>query len=1315
MWYYIVVFKAYLRLVGICRRNFRWNCGLLELAEGGASACESDCDQRKIRGADVTEKSFQEETQMGKKKFTRIVSMMMALLLLVSSAAIAVSASSSSVTDKSIKDYISMSGVVTYDEYRAQKFTDRVKAADTVLTFDATQNWVFESTNGDVVGIVNGVWTLTTTIKDAESGEDVQKTLTQAEVEAEGSGYDINDYVHLKTVDGKTGLYTPPLGSVTWTLDLVASGLTEAAIFNISTDYYPVVNKTASIEREFYINGEVPFIEARSLTLPKRWSSYMSDGETILTADVTPDKKLVKKEGSAEAALDKIFNAATEAGLTAEKTEQGTVQIKQPSVTTQKISKFLDEYGVRFFVTDKLNNELRPIMKQDPEWMTYTLQDSSGYYSEPLGFVLEPDDDGFVKFTLKGINEPVVISQITLSPYTTYQTYDEYLKGVQQTLGTTNIPAGQDTVKVEAEYTVHTSTSSVYPVEDRSEALNSPSDTSRTVLNTIGTEKWQTAGQWIEYKFSVESSGMYDIFARFRQNVLDGMYVCRSMKIFSTDSDGSEFSSPYDYNKKYGNTAGYYDGIPFEEASRLRFDYNDAWQVKGLTDGGADADSYPLYFEAGVVYTIQLEVTLGSMSEIVRQIESILNDLNDDYLNIIKLTGSSPDTYRDYSFFRLLPETMSNMILQAGELEALSNSLKNHTAGSASSYTGICDKLSALLLKMGEDENAIAQNLSNFKSYVGSLGTFLTDAKTQPLQLDYLSIQGAGTEAPAAKAGFFKAFTHEISSFFMSFIRDYNSMGAMDDVDVSDKEPISVWLAYGRDQSQVIRNLCTNDFTGPTGIPVDLKLISGGTLLPSILAGMGPDAYLGLAQGEVINYAIRGALMNVEGMDGFDEVTKNFNEAAMIVLGIADSDGDMHYYGLPETQGFNMMFVRTDILGDLGIEIPKTWEEIYIAQSKLESNNMEIGLANDYQIFLYQMNGELFADDGMRINLDSEVALEAFDTMCNMFTQYSFPYQYDAANRFRTGEMPIIISNYTSLYNHLKVFATELEGAWTFVPLPGYEQEDGTINNCAVSSCSAVVMVREDGKDYSDAWTFVKWYTDAPCQAEYANEMVAILGDSAKHSTANKEALENMPWTYEEFIEVSKQFENLASIPNYPGAYIIGRYTEFAFLAAYNSDADPRTEILSYINTINKEITRKREEFKLETLEIGQTLVEKREEQIEKAFAVLEEKFNGATEYKELIAATRFAYVNEEINQIQECSDRFMAALEGKHDGSTITIQKVSGATMEVPSYYINVSRQTAEPKNGGYKIDSLNEQQLLYFISVSLSDVANALTEYNA
>ncbi len=1246
---------------------------------------------------------------MGKTKFTRIICLAMALLLLVSGAVVAVSADTGgSVTDKSIYDYIDTLGTISYDDYRVKH--QGVKASDRTVAFDVTKNCVFKSTKGDVVTIKDGVWSLT--VKDGET----VKTYTQAEVEATDSGLKIDDYVHLQTCDGVEGLYIPSLGAVEWTLDLASQGITETALYNFAFNYYPLKGKTGSIEREFYINDEVPFREVKSITLPKRWASYSAEtdeGGVVLVDTYVPTKNEQKAAGGLAQALDAFCNEGKAAGLTVYLSEdQASAIVERPTVITQKISEFLDKYTIRFYVTDLLDNELRPTMIQAPTWMTYTLQDSSGYYTEPLVFALTPDaTTGCITLRMEGINEPVVISEVILSePLLKFQSYEQYIQSVKDALqlGDAALPEGQDIVKIEGESTIYTSTNAVYPVEDRSDALTSPVDASKTMLNTIGTEKWATAGQWVQYQFSVSSAGMYEIFSRFKQSYLDGMYVCRMVKIYTADANGNPYKTVEDYIAAKGNAAGYYNGVPFDEASRWRFDYNANWQVKGLTDGSNEDKTYPLYFATDVVYTIQLEVTLGSMSSLVRQIETILNGLNDDYLNIIKLTGSSPDDYRDYNFYRLLPGTMIDMIIQSEALTAVSNTLKNDTVGVASSYTGICDRLSTLLAKMGHNEDEIAKNLSNFKSYVGSLGTFLTDAKTQPLQIDYLQIQGSSVEAPKGKAGFFKSIWHEIRNFWMSFFRDYNSMGSMETITgEGETQSVNVWLAYGRDQSQVIRNLCTNDFTPDSKISVDLKLISGGTLLPSILAGVGPDAYLGLGQTEVINYAIRGALMNVEEMDGFDEVTKNFNEAAMMVLGTVDADGDMHYYGLPENQGFSMMFVRTDILAELEIEIPKTWEDIYVAQSKLESNNMEIGLAVDYNMYLYQMGGELFADDGMRINLESELGLKAFETMCNMFTQYSFPYKYEAANRFRTGEMPIIISGYVGLYNHLKVFATELDGSWMFVPLPGYEQEDGSINNCAVSSVTAVVLIKKDDNNYKNAWEFTKWYTDAPCQADYANEMVAILGDSAKHSTANREALESMPWTPDEFTEVSKQFENLASIPNYPGYYIIGRYTEFAFLSAYNDDADPKTELLSYINIINKEITRKREEFHLETLEIGQSLADKRETQVLVAMNALE---NLSTEYEALIVQTKQALANERESQILDVATVYAEKLAEKWDGSEMIVVKVSGKEITVPTYYMNVGKQTQEKKNGGYEIKSLNELQLLYFISECLIDIAETM-----
>lgn len=1234
----------------------------------------------------------------------------LALLFLVSVAAVGVSAATSDGKSTiSISDYVDVLKTISYERYRelyADYFASYKDANTKELEFSTVEHLVFEDTYGNRITIGGAQdWTMTT--KDG-------KTYSTKE-EAVAAGFSEQDLVYQTVIYGKTCLYTPDQGTVTWSLDFAAMGVTGAGLYTIELDYYPVEGKAVSAEREFAINGEVPFSEARSLSLPKIWSSFQADGTTALAAVYT----LTKKDS-----LDTILAEATAAGFSPVPAEDGSsVTFYKPSVMTQAKSEFIDKYSLRFFVVDANNNELRPTMVQTPEWTTYTMRDSEGYYSEAFGFVLTPEN-GSVQFSLEGVNEAIAISSIRLVPYAELQSYDSYLNEINQTAGNAQ---GGSIIKIEGEDTIHTSTNVVYPVEDNSSALTSPVDSDRTVLNTIGTnstgaEKWAVPGQWIEYSFKVDSAGLYDLYTRFKQSYLDGMYVSRSLYVYTN-------YTKEDYLAAFGNTCGYYNGVPFAEASQLRFDYNTAWQVSTLTSG-MDAnqdgvpDSYQLYFRDGVEYTVRLEVTLGTMSEQVRRIESIVEALNQDYLDIIKLTGTSPDDYRDYSFSRLLPDTLMDMIIQANELEKVSTFLKE-SAQVASTYSGICDKLVNLLDRMVRDEDSIAKNLDTFKSYVGSLGTLLTDAKTQPLQIDYIMIQPSTAEAPKANANFFQSFWHECKSFFASFYRDYDSMGAMDDGTA--KETISVWVPYGRDQANVLRNLATNKFTPQYEIAVDLKLVNGGTLLPSILAGMGPDVYMGLDQGTVINYAIRGALANIEtiaydSVEDFEKVMHNeFNSAAMDVLGIADEDGDMHYYGLPETQDFPMMFIRMDVLADLGIkEIPTTWDDIYNLQSVLEGKNMEIGVTTDYRMFLYQMGGELFADEGMRINLDSQIGLASFEKMCNMFTQYSFPYSYNAANRFRSGEMPIIISSYTGLYNQLKVFATELDGCWTFVPLPGFEyvDENGNtqINNQSISSCTAVVMIKGT-KSVSASWDFMRWQTGADCQVEYASEMVAIIGESAKHSTANRTALESMPWTRSEYEQVQAQFENLASIPNYPGSYILGRYTEFAFLSAYNDDADPREELLRYINTINTEITRKREEFNLETLEIGQTLADKRLDQALEAIRYLEERHNADGKYTALITDAKYALANNKIDQLYAAEEQFRKVLEADWTAAgskTKSITKVSGETITVPDYYVNVSKQTASEHSGhSYKIGDLNEMSLVFFLAECLEDTADALASY--
>ncbi len=849
-----------------------------------------------------------------------------------------------------------------------------------------------------------------------------------------------------------------------------------------------------------------------------------------------------------------------------------------------------DENGNIKFREDIDGNQIRPGMIEVPEWKLYELHDSDGFYSESFEFVLQK---GKNIISLDATSEPLAIESITLVPHKSPISYEEY-KNLHA-----DKSVGSGYQKVEAENPSAISSQTIYPIEDRTDALNSPSDTSRSLLNALGGSKWQTSGQWVRYTFKIDNAGKYVIVPRFQQNILDGMFTSRSLRI-------------------KGGTLYPDWTLPFKEAANIRFEYNrNSWQVAPLhfVDENGTTQNIELYLEPGT-YEIELEVVLGDMGTLINEVETTLTNINNAYLKIMKLTGSDPDQYRDYGFARVMPDVLRTLVDESDNLYKYAEEL-NKISAEKSSNIAVLEQIGWLLNKMGRDEEEIARNLEQMKSYIGTLGTFLSDAKTQPLKLDYIVIQGADAELPQAKANFFQAFVHEIKSFFWSFFRNYNRMGATEEVD--EEQSVEVWLAYGRDQSQVIRNLINNDFTPDTGIPVNLKLVTGGTLLPSVLAGRGPDVYIGLGQGDVINYAIRNAILPIEKYEGFEEAKKPFNEAAMMVLGIEDANGEYHTYGLPETQQFSMMFVRTDILADLEIDIPQTWDEVLAAVPVLQANNMEIGMSTSVNLFLYQMGGELFADGGMRINLDSNVALDAFEKMCNMFTMYSFPYTYDFANRFRTGEMPIGIASYRDTYNHLTVFATELKGLWQFVPLPGIENADGTINNCAVSGASAIVMMQGCNLE-KESWEFIKWHVGADCQIKYSNEMVAILGPSAKHHTANREALESLPWTTEELENVMLQFNNLAAIPNYPGTYIIDRYTDFAFLAAYNDKKNPVEQLSSYITTINKEITRKREEFGLETLEIGDTLAKKRVRQLLEEIGKLGEQDQAALQrLKELV------------------------------------------------------------------------------------------------
>ena len=786
------------------------------------------------------------------------------------------------------------------------------------------------------------------------------------------------------------------------------------------------------------------------------------------------------------------------------------------------------------------DNDIRPAQMEVQEWRKAYVYDSARYSNAPLAFYLEA---GSHTVTIQGVREPMYLASVTVQAESGIKTYSE-MQAEYSRMGLS--AANVTSVRVQAENLYQKSDNTLYQTADRSSAITEPQHPSKVKLNQISGNQFKLAGQWITWEVKVPEDGLYNIALRYKQDLLSGLFTTRTLFI-----DGE---------------------IPFQEARNLSFGYSSSWQVKAL---GNDEGRYDFYLTAGK-HTITLEVTLGDMADVIAQVDGSLTQMNKIYREILMITGAEADIYRDYNFEDSISDTIENMKVQADILKQLSVYLEEEV-GAKGEQVVVLDKLSRQLEKMYNDPTQIASNFSQYKDNIASLADWIATVSEQPLSIDYIEFMGSGGELPKAEASFFQSAAFEIKSFVSSFFTDYSTLGQTMLAESSDGQTtVEVWITSGRDQSNIIRQLINSSFTPQTGINVELKLVNAGALLPSVLSSQGPDIALGNAMGDPINYAMRNAVVDLTQFPDYDEVIKRFHESAMVSYTFNGA-----VYAVPETQTFPVMFYRKDILEELGLKVPNTWDEFYEVVSILQRNNMEAGFPQGMggtQIFLYQNGGSLYNDDLTRVTFSEDATLDAFQSMLDLFTTYRLPRDYSFQNRFRTGQMPLAIQDYTE-YNGLSAFAPEIKGLWGMAPIPGTVDENGEINRASACGGTCAMMLR--GTDCPDeAWEFLKWWTRADIQASFAQEMKSVLGKAAMHATANMEAIASLPWTKEEYSALYEQWQYVTGTPEVHGNYYVTRNMGFASVSGYSSgNAD---ELLAWTDETNDEIARKRQEFGLD-------------------------------------------------------------------------------------------------------------------------------------
>ena len=783
--------------------------------------------------------------------------------------------------------------------------------------------------------------------------------------------------------------------------------------------------------------------------------------------------------------------------------------------------------------TDKIGNQLSPAQEEKFTWAVTPLTDSKGFYNEPLLLYLTK---GIHEFTVVSAREPYLVSSLRLGYIQTTPSYKEYYSGIKSKPEATAIQL------IQAEDATLKSDQILVSNYDHNSTAMQPYSSKQIVLNQIGGTQWSADGQWIEWELTPEQTGLYTLSLKYKQDSTSLSYVSRSLYI-----NGE---------------------IPFDEANHIVFPYGKKWQVMTL----GDQTPYQFFFEKGKKYNIRLEVTLGDMANLIRQAEESVNCLNDVYREIVMITGTVPDKYRDYHFEKQIPETLETMNEQLEILQSLRNEiLSSEHAGSnhVSSITQVVVDLERMVTKPSN----IASFLDAFKTDIGSFASWVLEIQKQSLALDWFAIASQDKDLPCAEKGVWSQLLHVVNTFLYSFTNDYNAIQSNDSDD-----RIVVWVGSsgigGRDQMQVLQQMVNDSFTPTYKIDVDVQLVSNGTLLPSALAGVGPDVAIQVENTLPMNYGMRNAVKDLSGFKNFDDVIQRFDQAAVVPYCFRNK-----VFALPDTYSFPMMFVRLDVMDSLGLKIPKNWNEFKDVVSELKKKNMEAGLPHDFNTFsmmLFQNDISVYEDDGIRVNFDEPRAVKVFEEYTKLFTEYQMQLTYDAVNRFRTGEMPILIADYT-LFNHINVFAPEIKGQWTFCAVP--ETINGNVSNKTVTGTGTATVMMSGCRNAEIAWTFMCWWSDTEAQLSFSRRIEAILGKSARYSTANLKAFEQLPWSNDELRAITEQRSFAKGVPEVPGGYMTSRYYNFAFLAVVNSSKNPVEQIRKYAKLIDKELEGKRLEF----------------------------------------------------------------------------------------------------------------------------------------
>ena len=485
------------------------------------------------------------------------------------------------------------------------------------------------------------------------------------------------------------------------------------------------------------------------------------------------------------------------------------------------------------------------------------------------------------------------------------------------------------------------------------------------------------------------------------------------------------------------------------------------------------------------------------------------------------------------------------------EAESVKNALEHASGGK------INDSELEILVKLLKGyENNEPSELSDMRKCLSSVYEWIQTNKSSYLEADYFELRTVHEEFRVFKRDFFKQLWFGWMRFWGSFFTD---SAAVDD------RTITVVSEAG---DAKLLNSLSGDYSGNI-------IVSEGThdLLEKAISGRAPDVALFVSEDEVYELAKRGLILNLTPLSDYDTVD---NRSPDGVTKLYRYNGGV--YGVPLVSSFPMMFCRTDILSELGLSVPETWDELEDILRVFKEHGLYAGVGSpsDFSVgnafmMMLSQSGKNYAG-GAVPDLSDPYVKAAFVRYSSFYTEYGCPEDYDALRMFKSGRMPIVIADYSELYGEISDIS-EIRGLWGVSHVPGTVRADSDGNeflDYSTNTNSLGAVIFADSKNISAAWEFISWFSQPMVQTRFG--VMREAASSEIYATSNLAVLSNLRQSPAEYRRFSAQASRINELSKSPGLNLFYSGVYSAFTEATEDRLTAAEAATRYAKLINDEV-----------------------------------------------------------------------------------------------------------------------------------------------